>query len=354
MKERFIYIDIFRGLCMFVVIYSHILLFSIGYPQTSLLTDFLRGFFLNSFFFISGFLSYKETNWNLSNTKRFIIKKIMTLFIPTLTCLGIFCFFMNGNYINALLGSSKSGYWFTFTLFEMFFIYAIFAFFTNRVKNITWKTILLLFLAIISYLIKKTFIEEGFLFNILSLNQLLYYFPLFLLGIICKVNVLLFPKIIKYKIIKILLLIIVCLELKTHCIPLIIYNISATLLVYYIIKDSITTNSSTSIIYKYGTKLFQRIGQNTLPIYFLHYFILFKYPNAITQYMQSLYSDFCFASHSCAGFIELIIIGTTSILIALTCIYITKILNYIPYINILMFGINTKDMTPSREYNNKK
>lgn len=50
MKERFIYIDIFRGLCMFVVIYSHILLFSIGYPQTSLLTDFLRGFFLNSFF----------------------------------------------------------------------------------------------------------------------------------------------------------------------------------------------------------------------------------------------------------------------------------------------------------------
>jgi hypothetical protein len=70
--------------------------------------------------------------------------------------------------------------------------------------------------------------------------------------------------------------------------------------------------------------------------------------------MQSLYSDFCFASHSCAGFIELIIIGTTSILIALTCIYITKILNYIPYINILMFGINTKDMTPSREYNNKK
>jgi len=25
MKERFIYIDIFRGLCMFVVIYSHIL-----------------------------------------------------------------------------------------------------------------------------------------------------------------------------------------------------------------------------------------------------------------------------------------------------------------------------------------
>lgn len=55
--------------------------------------------------------------------------------------------------------------------------------------------------------------------------------------------------------------------------------------------------------------------------------------------MQSLYLDSCFAGHSCAGFVEFIIIGATSIIIAFTCIYITKILSYVPYINTLMFGI---------------
>lgn len=342
MKERFTYIDIFRGLCMFIVIYSHILLFSIGYPQTSLLTDFFRGFFLNSFFFISGFLSYKETNWNFSNAKKFLLKKFMTLLIPTFISLGIFCFFTNGNYLNALEGSNKSGYWFTFTLFEMFVFYFIFAFITKKVKNKIWQTLLWLFLAMISYLLKKLYIEDTFLFNILSFNQLFYYLPLFLIGIICKTNLSLFHKIIKYKIIIVILFIIVCVGLKTHCIPQIIYNVSTTLLVYYLIKEIITTSTSTCSIYKYGTKLFQQIGQNTLPIYFLHYFILFKYPNFVIQYMQSLYSDSCFVGHSCAGLIEFIIIGATSILIALTCIYITKILSYVPYVNTLMFGIKLK------------
>ena len=339
MKERFIYIDIFRGLCMFIVIYSHILLFSIGYSQTSLLTDFFRGFFLNSFFFISGFLSYKETIWNFSNTKKFLLKKLITLLIPTFISLGVFCFFTKGNYISSLEGSSKSGYWFTFTLFEMCIFYSIFAFVTRKINNKIWQTVLWLLCAIFSYILKKICIEDTFLFNILSLNQLLYYLPLFLIGVICKINLLLFHKIIKYKIIKVLLFIIVCIGLKTHCIPLIIYNVSTTLLVYYLLKEIFTTSISTSIIYKCGTKLFQQIGQNTLPIYFLHYIILFKYPNAIIQYMQSLYLDSCFAGHSCAGFVEFIIIGATSIIIAFTCIYITKILSYVPYINTLMFGI---------------
>lgn len=74
MIERFIHIDILRGLCMFSVIYSHILLFCIGYTETSLLTDFLRGFYLNTFFFISGFLSYKA-NWDFSTTRNFLKKK---------------------------------------------------------------------------------------------------------------------------------------------------------------------------------------------------------------------------------------------------------------------------------------
>lgn len=117
------------------LLYSHILLFCIGYTETSLLTDFLRGFYLNTFFFISGFLSYKA-NWDFSTTRNFLKKKIATLLIPTLFCLGVFCFFMRINYMTSLLDANKSGYWFTFTLFEMFSLYAIHSYITNTIKNI--------------------------------------------------------------------------------------------------------------------------------------------------------------------------------------------------------------------------
>lgn len=343
MKERYAYIDICRGLCMLIVIYSHLLLFSLGYPHCSLLTDFLRGFFLNSFFFISGFISYKERNWNISNTKSFLVKKVKTLLVPSFISLGFFCFIVNGNYINALIGSSKSGYWFTFVLFEMFFLYASIFAVTNNIKSKKWKTIFLLILAIMSYAFKKMLVEEELIFNILSLDNLLYYFPLFLLGTICRINIELFYEIIDRKFIKILLFIIVCLKLLCHCIPLIIYNVSITLFVFYMIKDIITTGTNSNTIYKYSTSVLQRIGQNTLPIYFLHYFILFKYPKSLCNYLQGLYSDTCFAGNSCAGFVELIIIGMTSLLIAVTCIYMAKLLSYVPYLNTLMFGIEMKN-----------
>lgn len=348
MKERFDYIDIFRGICMFTVIYSHILLFCIGYKETSLLTNFLRGFYLNSFFFISGFVSYKIIHWSLSNTRQFLYKKIKTLLIPSFISLGVYCFFTRTNYSNAILETTKSGYWFTFVLFEMFFLYAIYSYITNTIKNKKWQTFLLIFLALASYLLNKLDIMINPQKDLFNIRGLLYYIPLFWIGIACRINIELFHKIIDLKYIKIILFIVVLMGLKTNVVPLIIYSISSTLFVYTIIKD-ITRNKPYGKVKKYASNILKAIGQNTLQIYFLHYFLLFKYPESIINYMQKLYSDGCLV-----GYTEFIMVGSICILISFTCIYIAKILNYVPYVNTLMFGHKITNTNSITSYSAKK
>ena len=323
---------------MFVVVYSHILFFSIGYEHTSMLTDFLRGFFLNSFFFISGFVGYKATNWNFKSTGNFLYAKTRTILIPTFVSLGIFIFLINGNYVKALLSASKSGYWFTFVLFEMFILYGLFSLLINKVKNNSIHTGLLLLFAFAAYILKKTPIATFEWANsIFCWGGLLYHLPLFLIGIVCRKNVILFHKIIDNNYIKLLLFLIVLLGLKTHWIPLIIFSISSTLFVYSFIKN-VFSAPYLNHVKDIAAKIFETIGKNTMQIYFLHFLILFRFPNEIVNYMNSLYSDTCFAGHSCAGIVELLIVGTVSLLISFACILMAKALEQIPYISTLMFG----------------
>lgn len=90
MKQRLIYIDVIRGLCIFVVIYTHVIGFGMAdaYPKT-IIHEFLTSFFLIMFFFISGMMSYKE---GMLTDNRSLIsygwKKIRTLLIPSICVMG--------------------------------------------------------------------------------------------------------------------------------------------------------------------------------------------------------------------------------------------------------------------------
>lgn len=87
MKERLLYIDVLRGIAILTVVYSHILLFCVGYSETSFMTDLLRKYFLNAFFFLSGFMAYKKSpSLTLYQTGYFheLWKKVKQLLIPTL------------------------------------------------------------------------------------------------------------------------------------------------------------------------------------------------------------------------------------------------------------------------------
>lgn len=128
MKERLLYIDVLRGIAILTVVYSHILLFCVGYSETSFMTDLLRKYFLNAFFFLSGFMAYKKSpSLTLYQTGYFheLWKKVKQLLIPTLVSGGLYCVYCAGNPYAFLADGAKGGYWFTIALFIMFVIYLI-------------------------------------------------------------------------------------------------------------------------------------------------------------------------------------------------------------------------------------
>lgn len=234
MKGRLIYIDVLRGLCIFVVVYSHLLLFCTEKYATSTLIDFLRSFFLGEFFFISGFVVYKQQCWTINNFIEFLKKKCKTILIPTLVCGTIYMITHDIPITNAWMSDSKCGYWFTYTLFLMFIIYGIVSLFLKSIKKEYVIFIVWIGLALCSVVVHKLPIVAGKIQDFLTIEGLTYHFPYFVLGVICKRYIDFFHlKIIGTNIGKLTIFTVVIAGYYIP-IPLFIKNIAVVLFVYYI------------------------------------------------------------------------------------------------------------------------
>lgn len=82
-------------------------------------------------------------------------------------------------------------------------------------------------------------------------------------------------------------------------------------------------------------ELLALIGRNTLEIYLLHYFLLFRMPQTIIEYTHSMYGGI--ANH-CAGLVELLIYGPICLIIAMTCIGIKTLIMQVPIVSGILFG----------------
>lgn len=337
MNNRLLHIDIYRAICIIVVIYSHLLLFSIGYKEESFITIFIRTFFLNAFFFISGYVFYKDKIIYLNQFYIEIYKKTKSILFPSFISLWIFTYINGSDFIKSLFSSSKGGYWFTFVLFEMFVIFLCINLVINRIKSKIVRLVIIVAVTFILYYFNKANIFSGIYIDLFSLGGLMYYIPVFGLGIICKLYDDIFNKILNNKnVLFISSIIIFFIFNNIDIIPLIIRNIVTTLFVLQLIFHIV--NSIDLSKYKVLISNLSIIGTNTLQIYFLHYYFLFRLPEPLISYMHSLHSDHCFVSTSCASLVEFIVIGTLSTAISFLCIYIAKIINLIPFANMFLFG----------------
>lgn len=81
------------------------------------------------------------------------------------------------------------------------------------------------------------------------------------------------------------------------------------------------------------------IGRNTLEIYFLHYFFLFRI-YGVDGLLTTLSNDYCFRGHSCSSLVELAIICPIAIGIAYVCIFVKKLIQPFSFAKQLCFGNN--------------
>lgn len=328
MKERIVYIDVLRGIAMFAVVYSHILLFCLQpYPE-SIFVSFLRKYMLSGFFFVSGYMTYKQINWNISVTLKYIYKKIKTLLIPTVVMGGGYIIVHNIPAYRMLFDCAKMGYWFTYTLFIMSAIYSILMLMMRKFSKKWIVSFILVFFSILMLIISRTPYVNGRVQDLFSLSSLANYFLYFIVGIIAKIYENEFNKyIVGSSSGKLIITAILVLSYVIH-IPSFITNLSIVLFVYFVVKDLVEKYSTSRI-----TSLFSYIGKNTIEIYFLHYFLLFQLPTVISKYLLSLSSSSIFYD-----FPELLIVGSFSILICLGCIFMSMLLKQIPLVKKFAFG----------------
>lgn len=342
-SKRLVYVDCIRGLCILLVIYHHFILMGMrGFNYQSSVEKFMYFFFLPLFFFISGFFAWKTKKmWNLKDTFLFIIKKIRSILVPTVVFFLVCMQFFHLNIFDWLFVSFKSGYWFTWCLFQMFLCLSLFNFIVYffKLEKFSSKCIFLLFfLAIIGNLASRFFHESNPIVGLLSADLTLKYFVFFVFGIIVKCNFSRFEEYLSNRFINAFLLIIafspLCFKINSVMhIPVVFAQILGVFRIFSSRQNYFNGKNVPS-------NFLATCGKYSLSIYFLHYFLLFKTPQ-IALWLQTFQTDYCFRGPSCVGLLEFLIIGFLSALIAVCCIMIKKAIDAFPFISELCFGPNS-------------
>ena len=331
-EQRLKYIDSLRGLAIFTVVYSHILIFCMSpYPESFIIT-FLRLFYLNGFFFISGYLFYKPlytfTNKKVANI---LIKKTKQVLLPTLIW-GIIYWYTHGiDMFIAIFDTAKMGYWFTFVLYEMFILFAFLMWLLCCFKCKKWmETVLFIAILIVGLAVFRLCNLKTNSLALISAFNFFFYLPMFILGILSKKYHEAFHKLLNSKIYVTLLFCVVMANFVIK-IPSILVTISIVLLLFCV---SFQIEKFRALFYQKGVgKIMLILGNYSMEIYFIHYFLIFKLPTSVSDYFSSLA-----ISNRCLSFPEFIIIGSIAMGICLGAIVIAKMLRRIPYVNSLALG----------------
>ena len=146
-RQRMEWLDAMRGFTMILVVAYHVAQFGFCESEKdSASLPFLVLFRMPLFFFVSGFLAYKERwEWTPQSFASLTWKKVKVQVLPALVFLCIFLVlkgklpFVEG-FVKCMHSPTKGGYWFTWVLLQMFLVYyvvsALFSRFGKKVENV--------------------------------------------------------------------------------------------------------------------------------------------------------------------------------------------------------------------------
>lgn len=127
LKGRIEYIDAMRGFTMLLVVLAHCGTYCMDQYDGNIYFRICQAFRMPLFFFVSGFVFYKQERqcWDGQKIRSFLNKKIPVQILSPLLFMLVYAYLNELNFIDGIKSPLKCGYWFTFTLFEFFLIYAI-------------------------------------------------------------------------------------------------------------------------------------------------------------------------------------------------------------------------------------
>ena len=299
-KERIQYFDILKGVAIFLVVMGHVLTMCIREIDNAFLFKLIGRVHMPIFFFISGYLTYKQ-----ADEYQFIRPKLGKRAIQLLTPFvvvsmlwvmyyphsGLHCPF-NASLRGWLFSAYKLGYWFTPTLFLIILFYCISVPILNRIKN-DIVILLLVFVTMcivnvgFGWAIARTGVKLSELFMI---EQFVIFCPVFFVGVLANKNRVLLNKMLCNGRSITIALIVGSLLLYFSCyrwefdvpsffiidsIECLLRNSLVVLVAIYIAKKWSDNVYSINPLGNRMSKIWTYMGRESLGIYLLHFFFLF-------------------------------------------------------------------------------
>lgn len=328
MESRTAYFDVLKCLAIVFVVIGHVDSMKLEISTY----DTLRGcieytFQMPLFFFISGIFA----NHGIDKGEPLLVllwKKVKTLFWPALVFSCIYLLVKEGR-----VGIPTTGlgcFWFTFTLFECFVIYYVFAYLLRGHRKLL--NVLLAFISV-GFVVMLALKIDSTKIYYLDLNHLTKYFQYFYLGTLFS----LFSKV-GDKFLRNQLIYAVC--LTTFCVLMyLIYTQTLSGIVFSLSRDIVVRYLGLYIVFSIfynqqeacnNENLFMNavryIGRHSLEVYLLHFFFL-----PTLMWIVPLRDDSMF-----------VVEFPIAIVISLSIIGFVLILNYIlarnKYLSLLLYG----------------
>ena len=325
---------------MILVVYSHIAFWCFDNINLAYNDVFMR-FRMPTFFFISGWVFYKiERIWNKDTMFSIIKKKFMVQIVPFLFFMLLYMYLFNGPEYKTSF-ESKYGFWFTFTLFEYFIIYIVIETLLNRGKSNRIELgvmIIMLVLSILAYYYEQFKYSMNLdiwksILTLLSFSKIKYIF-FFWLGTYIKKNYQTFIRLTNNQYV-----IAACLGIFF---ALLIFSNSINNFVLKYISFLLSGVSGVIIIYTFFRKhenqfsknkrigqALQYIGQRTLDIYLLHFFVLPYHMHTIGTWLNQ------YGNKSA----DMLIILILSLWIVAISLLISKVIRLSHFLAHYLFGV---------------
>lgn len=343
-NNRLYFIDALKGLSIILVVYYHI--FAYVLSCTSVLNEFFISWRMPLFFFVSGYFSF-EPHYDASLTKKRIHNRIFKQLHPTvLICLFyvLAVFFVRQEaplkeyLLHAVYDPSKTGYWFTFSLVQVFLFSCIIQYGFHRFKAATNTqrvalSLLFFITAMLSAVSTISFDNSPapvrVFWNISSLGKTTELLSFFILGSLFKsFGSKTFSFISRIPI----LTLGIALIALSHYLPeyYMVYfcgRLGALIFIIGVCYRLQSTLSPKNIIGRYLI----RIGSQTLPIYLFHFFILLlvgmaiPYPESVKELIAN-------------PIVEFVSLSIISILITELCLIADHLIKKSPKCHKLIFN----------------
>ena len=339
--NRILYIDSIKGVMILFVMYYHVLWTCVKF-KTSPTVEVFDLVCMQTFFFVSGFVSYKKND--IFQLKDFLIilrKRIRTILLPTILMFVFFTLYFNLDFLSSFYNEFKNGYWFTYVLFVIYTLHFSLLLFYKKINfQIRIFDLLLCLLGGAMYLLYSRvykYVDFDFC-HYVSLKFVMKYYFFFVAGYMLKKYYLYLEKYIFNDKILALVLFVAFIPFVSDnkkgpfCIIELAVSLSQVLLVYvFFMKNSFFSSENAT------NRHLALFGRHSMEIYFIHYFFLFSMPYALDFILHC--QAICFKGQPGFYFIpEIFCILPIALSLAYLSIGVRFIINLSPTISRLFFG----------------